>query len=321
VIRRRLPTLIPVLGSLILTGLLPLPSWAQTPSDCGSRKATFDFSEAVDDTKYPSLSSLQQAFFEQRFCDEVKRLEDFFAPATMDRPYGKGWWQPAPGQPMGFLGLPDPYLALRGAFDGPFPDLRVMLSEAYTISEALVPAALGHRGQMKFPSYEAPLDEAAIDHELTHVFFPNGNRLLAEGLAVYVQTLINSNPAFPNYGQPLDELVRAFACRLGLKSLVGTSLAVQLDKVSTPSPLLFHIGLKNDELSSDTYPVAGSFVKFVIEKHGWDLFHKLYVLTPLVPFDRDEGDEDRWQRVYNVGLAELESEWQSKFSPLDCLNQ
>jgi hypothetical protein len=226
----------------------------------------------------------------------------------MDRPDGKGWWQPAPGQPMGFLGLPDPYLALRGAFDGPFPDLRIMLSEEYTVSESLVPAALGHRGQMKFPSYEAPLDESAIDHELTHVFFPNGNRLLAEGLAVYVQTLINSNPAFPNYGQPLDKLVRAFACRLGLKTLVGTSLAVQLD-------------LKNDELSSDTYPVAGSFVKFVIEKHGWDLFHKLYVLTPLVPFDRDEGDEGRWQRVYNVGLTELESEWQSQFSPLNCPNQ
>jgi hypothetical protein len=303
---------------LILAGLLPIRGWAQTTRDCGSRKATFDFTDTVDGTKYPSLSSLQQAFFEQRVCDEVKKVEDFFGPKTTSQPDGKGWWQPAPGQPMLFLGQPDPYLALRGTFDGPFPDLRLSVSSAYTISESLVPAALGHRGQMQFPSYEAALDQSAIDHELTHVFFPNGNRLLAEGLAVYVQTLINSNPAFPNYGQPLDTLVRAFMCRSGLPSLNGTSLIVQLDKVSTPSALLFHIGLKNDQLSPDTYPVAGSFVKFLIEQHTWDLFHQLYVLTPLVPFDRDEGDNGRWQHVYNVGLTQLEHDWESQFAGLTC---
>jgi hypothetical protein len=186
------------------------------------------------------------------------------------------------------------------------------------VSEGLVPAALGHRGQVRFPYYEAPLDQSAIDHELTHVFFPNGNRLLAEGLAVYVQSLINSNPAFPNYGYPLDELVSSFVCRVGLGSLAGTSLVAQLDKVSTPSPLLFHIGLKNDQLSADTYPVAGSFIKYVISQYGWPLFHQLYVLTPLVPFDRDEGDSGRWQGVYNVDLTELEKEWQNQFAAAKC---
>jgi hypothetical protein len=82
--------------------------------------------------------------------------------------------------------------------------------------------------------------------------------------------------------------------------------------------LLFHIGLKNDQLSSDTYPIAGSFVKFLIERYGWDLFHKLYILTPLVPFDRNEGTADRWPLVYNRTLAELEGEWKAQFSGLTC---
>jgi hypothetical protein len=88
------------------------------------------------------------------------------------------------------------------------PELRVVVSDQYQISKSLVPAWSGRAGQMEFPSRRVIAREAAIAHELIHVFFPNGNRFLAEGLAVYVQTAIGGNPAFPNFGKPLHELVR-----------------------------------------------------------------------------------------------------------------
>ncbi len=40
---------------------------------------------------------------------------------------------------------------------------------------------------MEFPAWRVNAGKAAILHELAHVFFPNGNRFLAEGLAVYLQ--------------------------------------------------------------------------------------------------------------------------------------
>jgi len=309
----------PGLTLLVLAQLLPLRGWAETTRDCGSRKATFDYSDTVEETAYASLSTAQQSTFEDHFCTEVGQVENFFGPPASGGKTQHEWWQPAFHQPMGFLGLPDPYVTLNGTFDGPYPNLRVLVSSAYQVSESLVPAALGHRGKMQFPYYEVPLNNSAIDHELIHVFFPNGNRFLGEGLAIYVQDLINSNPAFPDYGQPIDSLVGRFVCRAGLGSLAGTSLVAQLDKVSTPSPLSFHIiGKKQDFDSADTYPIAGSFVKFVISQYGWDLFHQLYLLTPLVPFDRNEGDSGRWQTVYQFTLADLESQWQNQFSGLKC---
>jgi hypothetical protein len=322
VARWRQAAIPPALGLLLAAVLLPLPGWAQTTRNCGSRSATFTYSETVDGTAYPSLSARQRDAFEQRFCDEVTRLEDFFAPATTARPGGKGWWQPAPTQAMRFLGRPDPYLALRGTFDGPFPDLRVSVSGDHEISKALLPAALGHRGVMQFPAREAVLNKAAIDHELTHVFFPNGNRLLAEGFAIYVQTLINSNPAFPNFGMPLNDMVRALFCKQILGNLANTDVITQFDKVSTPSELVFRvIGKDYNNSPLHTYAVAGSFVKFLIERNsGWDLFHQLYVLTPLIPLDRNEGETARYKSVYNLELSELESQWRAQFSTPPCPN-
>jgi hypothetical protein len=305
----------------VLPALLqPSPASAQIARDCGNRTATFELSETVDSSKYPSLSSLQMSAFSQRLCNEVTKLENFFlAPASPSNAPGNPWWQKLAGLPSRFLGLPDPYQALRGTFDAPYPDLKVLVSDNYSVSEALVPGALGHRGQMQFPAREAVLDEAAVDHELTHVFFPNGNRLLAEGLAVYVQTLIpGANPAFPNYGVPLDKVVATVACVLGLKTPSGPGLITDLDAVGTPSALVFRVGAKYVDGALYTYPVAGSFIKFVIEKYGWDLFHSLYVLTPLVPFERDEGAATRWQQIYNRDLQQLAQDWVAQFAGVIC---
>ena len=60
---------------------------------------------------------------------------------------------------------------------------------------------------MEFPAWRVEARKAAIAHELVHVFYPNANRFLAEGFAVYLQDEIGGNPAFPNFGRPLHALV------------------------------------------------------------------------------------------------------------------
>jgi hypothetical protein len=173
---------------------------------------------------------------------------------------------------------------------------------------------------MEFPAWRVVTGKAAIAHELVHVFFPNANRLLAEGFAVYLQAAIGSNPAFPNFGKPLHPL--AGECLRSMLSAVGdeaTSLdemhLAGLDQIATPTPLELKVGqdLYGEEPRGQAliYPLAGSFVQFLIETRGMERFRTLYVRTPLVPFDQDPGPGSRWNEVYCIPLACLEREWKS----------
>ena len=80
-------------------------------------------------------------------------------------------------------------------------------------------------------------------HELVHVFFPNGNRLLAEGLSIHLQARIGANPAFPNFGQPLDDMAVDVLRRMAPEFAGGEAAALDavnlaaLDRIATPSGL------------------------------------------------------------------------------------
>jgi hypothetical protein len=173
---------------------------------------------------------------------------------------------------------------------------------------------------MEFPTGRVVTRMAAIAHELIHVFFPNANRFLAEGLAVYLQARIGGNPAFPNFGRPLHTLARDRLCEMvpaftlgDTKSLDKIHLA-DLDEIATPNPLTLQVGqdFHGEEPRGQAliYPIAGSFVQFLIEIHGMKKFRALYMRTPLVPFERTPGLADRWN-IYERLLADLEFEWKS----------
>jgi hypothetical protein len=232
---------------------------------------------------------------------------------------------------------------------------------------------------MEFPAWKIVAGEAAILHELVHVFFPNGNRMLAEGLAIHLQASIGGNPAFPNFGRPLHEVAAQVLGRMTAKAAddasadrsedqssrrppiaaplipakagnqdgqadtcgspllrgrveIGTDprnleLATsgqetfapfdaavrldQLDRIATPSGLRLRVGTRvyGIDDSAYTYPLAGSFVAFLIETHGLERFRALYERTPLVPFARDAGAPERWRDVYGVPLDVIEREW------------
>jgi hypothetical protein len=199
------------------------------------------------------------------------------------------------------------------------PKLRAFVSRKYRISRSLVPAWHGRAGHMEFPVWRVATRKAAIAHELAHVFFPNANRFLAEGLAVYLQSEIGGNPAFPNFDRPLHDLAResmlAMTPRLvsdELQNFDHIALG-RLDAIATPGPLELQVGgdFYGEEPRGQAclYALAGSFVQFLIETRGTQAFRKLYSQTPLVPLQQNAGASERWTEIYGRSLAHLEHEW------------
>lgn len=174
-------------------------------------------------------------------------------------------------------------------FDGP---ISVETDTQRVVSMALIPAWRGQRGQMIFGAKRVQAGEAATVHEMIHVYAPNANRFLAEGLAVYGHDFLAGPPAYPNFGKSLDELAARSASR---------ELTLTLERVATPTPL--------EETSKDAYAIAGSFVKFLIEQYGMEKFRALYALTPLVPMQRNAGAAERWQTIYGQSFESLADAW------------
>src|SRR5436190_20394621 len=172
------------------------------------------------------------------------------------------------------------------------PELHVIISEQFRISRSLVPAWHGQSGHMEFPSWRVTAGEPAIAHELAHVFFPNANRFLAEGLAVCLQAKIGGNPAFPNFGTALHVLARERLEQMLPRFVRGEPTPLdhlhlaELDKIATPAPLELTVGQsfygQEPRGQAHIYPLVGSFTQFLIETRGLDRFRALYMMTPLV---------------------------------------
>jgi hypothetical protein len=160
------------------------------------------------------------------------------------------------------------------------------------LSMALIPAWRGERGQMIFGAKRVDAGEAATVHEMIHVYAPNANRFLAEGLAVYGHDFLGGPPAYPNFGKSLDDIAGRSANR---------ELIVALERTPTPTAL--------ESVSKEGEAIAGSFVKFLIERHGMDKFRALYALTPLAPMHRDPGEPARWQQVYGESFEAIVDAW------------
>ena len=160
--------------------------------------------------------------------------------------------------------------------------VRIHVSRAYRISRALVPGHLGNRGFIEMPLRGAREHTGALLHEIVHIYAPNDNRFLAEGLAVYLHTTLAGNPAFPNFGEDLR--------RLAVRGLPGVNSLEALNSVRTPRPLGTLMGEKA------AYILAGSFVGFLIERYGLALFRSLY-------------ETGSYAQVYGKSLGTLETEW------------
>lgn len=267
--------------------------------------ARFDFAGRIDQDSFPCVSPEQQSKFQLDFVSQFKKVQAQLA---------KYKWL-SPDAPL-------PPRVVSGPYRPP-ADFHVFVSDAYDLSRSLVPSWFGQRGWMEFPAHRIVVGEAAIAHELVHVLFPNGNRMLAEGLAVYLQQkLFPRLPVYPNYSEPLEETVGTF-----LRTTFSTSPSDALwsmdlnglESISTPDDLYVRIGTRpyiggdpGNPNSPPTphevkfvYAVSGSLVEFLlenpIEENGLlteSNFGAVYQSTPLRPLDRDSGAPDRWQKHY-----------------------
>lgn len=165
--------------------------------------------------------------------------------------------------------------------------IRIHVSSAYRISRALVPGHLGNRGFMEMPLRRVNDSSGALLHEMVHIYAPNQNRFLAEGLAVYLHTKLAANPALPNFGEDLPRAAR--------RSLWGVSSLAALNDVRTPRPL----GTVMEDMTA--YILAGSFVEFLIEGYSLALFRSLY-------------ETSDYGKVYGKPFATLEKEWRASLS-------
>lgn len=283
---------------------------APAPPRTANLLATFDFSGRWGQNSFACLSPAQQSKFQQDFREQ---LETVAARLCGYKDSADDAWLSA-----------DHLLPPRLTF-GPYQprsNFHVFVSEAYPIARALVPAWLGQRGLMEFPAHRVVAGEAAIAHELVHVLFPNGNRMLAEGLATYLQhKLFPSMLVFPNFGRSFEEMVAAFLRARYPANPSGALWLMNLDaleKISTPDRMSLRIGANvigsrsmdqapAAEEEKAIYAIAGALVAFLLENPiGDDLlteanFGALYKATPLRPLERDSGDPDRWQRCYRGG--------------------
>jgi hypothetical protein len=160
--------------------------------------------------------------------------------------------------------------------------IRIHVSSVYRISRALVPGYFGNRGFLEMPLRRVRENTGALLHEIVHIYAPNTNRFLAEGLAVYLHTKLAGNPAFPNFGEDLR--------RLAVRGLSGVESLDALNDVRTPRPL----GTVMEEKTA--YILAGSFVGFAIERYGLVSFRSVY-------------ETRNYEQVYGKSLRTLEQEW------------
>ena len=262
----------------LVTDRSPLAS--REAANAGGRTLVFDFDEAVEgtDQRAPSVSPAQQENFAALFRREIENLDAWAAQAEWSAP-------------------------------SPFPELRIFVSGQYRFAQSLRPQWAEKTGHMEFPAFRVASGEANVLHELVHVYFPNANRMLAEGLAVHLQQEIGTNLSYPNFGEDLHRLAHsepAAMLKLKLQDVHLDTLA----QITTPSRLMCRIGRSTVD-GALPYILAGSFVRFLIESHGLGKFHHLYLRTPLVPLQRNEGDPGRWRDIYGFAFADLEQQWKS----------
>jgi hypothetical protein len=276
----------------------------------GDLLASFDFAGRTGQHSYPCVSPTQQTKFQQDFKAQLESIQTALS-SYKDRDGNQ--WLP--------LDAALPPRITSGLYQ-PRADFRVFVSEVYPRSRALVPAWLGQRGWMEFPAHRVVAGEAGTAHELVHVLFPNGNRLLAEGLAVYLQDkLFPHVPVYPHFGDRLETLVAEYL-RTQFKSSAHLALwSIDLDgleRISTPDKFRLRLGREAligakpgvpeppaDEVKV-IYAIAGSLVELLLDNMIADdlftaeNFGALYKSTPLRPLERDSGDPDRWRSFYQA---------------------
>lgn len=174
-----------------------------------------------------------------------------------------------------------------------------------TIDDACkIPSA--HHGNLQLYRCRNRIPVEALLHELTHIVASDkAPRVIREGLAVYVDESLSDNHVdnFPMYQQSLDAWMTLFIRKKTVISLFDVLRVSSFDFDTA--------GSVDDAKAWQTYVEAGAFVKWVIEKKGWNVFWKYYQ------------DNDPAVILSNGSIQGIEDEWfaeilKLRLSPKSC---
>jgi hypothetical protein len=273
--------LIRIIQTIALFSAIQTAAVAQS-GDCLRRIAFWEF------FAYSSLTPGQQQGLRDATCSMVKNIEERWARDNR--------WEVPTG----------------------LHRLKVFVGDHYRLGRSLVPAWESDRGRIEFPARRVSDVQASVAHEFTHYYFPNGNRMLAEGFAVYVQDetteLPGGNPSYPNFGISGDKLLK---CHPHVASPIHPRVDFsKLDAFFTPQALTLDendfADIKDPNRRDQwSYVVAGSFVRFLIVTHGMDKFRALYKTTPLEAGSKVIRTTDNWNEVYSKTLQSLGANWKA----------
>lgn len=110
-----------------------------------------------------------------------------------------------------------------------------------------------------------------LAHELTHIIAGRGaDDVLSEGLAVYSQDRFGSDPAFPNFGRPIDIALRdTIIRRYGANTWPDALRSFELELGPTPDRTAVLSRWINDTHDSDTrrlaYLTSASYVGYLVD--------------------------------------------------------
>jgi len=151
---------------------------------------------------------------------------------------------------------------------------------------------IGAGAAQSFTMMEVYNEEIKVEphHELTHIIAsfinPNSPALLNEGLAVSIVPYWN--------GKHVDDWVRLYKRKGELIPLITLLTFTEIGSPST--------------MPSISYPEAGSFVKFLIERYGVNKFRQLYSKAKngkkFLEFNKELFIE-----IYEKSIEQLEKEW------------
>jgi hypothetical protein len=152
-----------------------------------------------------------------------------------------------------------------------------------------IPSARG--GKLAFYRYGGSIQSEAAAHEMVHLTTGYiSSPAIEEGLAVYVAEALapHARNLYPQFGQPVDRWVALFHQQ-------GTLIPLEraLDTIA------FHWNLDGspeDTLAWQTYIEAGSFVRWIVESRGWEVFWRFHQ------------SRSAWAAL-GAPVAEVEREW------------
>ncbi len=139
-------------------------------------------------------------------------------------------------------------------------------------------------------------------HELVHVLgYKTGHppALLDEGLAIYLSEELGNSAFFTLVGYPdksINETLRLLAKKVKLISL---STLFSYNDISEASDVVL------------AYVQSASFVKYLIENYGREIFLELFAETRL---NEIAENKNRFAKLYKMGLTRVEQEWLESLS-------